>query len=144
MKPLTLEFKVHSDYVTLPNFHHSFLSPTVQTEQGRRDHRSGGWKWKLLSHVQLCDPMDYTVHGILQARILKWVAIPFSRGSSPPRDWIQVSHIAGGFFTRWATNRAEVGWKRGKCDWWGYIGARENPPGGHLWFQPPRTWMPAW
>ena len=33
-----------------------------------------------------CDPMDYTVHGILQARILKWVAVPFSRGSSQPRD----------------------------------------------------------
>ena len=46
----------------------------------------------------LCDPMDYTVHGILQARILEWVAFPFSRGSSNPRDQTQVSHIAGGFF----------------------------------------------
>jgi len=44
-------------------------------------------------------PMDYTVLGILQARILEWVAIPFSRGSSQPRDRTQVSHIAGGFFT---------------------------------------------
>ena len=35
----------------------------------------------------LWDPMDYTVHGILQARILEWVAVPFSRGSSQPRDW---------------------------------------------------------
>ena len=34
----------------------------------------------------LCDPMDYTVHGILQARILEWAAFPFSRGSSQPRD----------------------------------------------------------
>ena len=34
----------------------------------------------------LCDPVDYIVHGILQARILEWVAVPFSRGSSPPRD----------------------------------------------------------
>ena len=34
----------------------------------------------------LCDPTDYTVHGILQARILEWVALPFSRGSSQPRD----------------------------------------------------------
>ena len=34
----------------------------------------------------LCDPMDYTVHGILQAGILEWIAIPFSRGSSQPRD----------------------------------------------------------
>ena len=47
----------------------------------------------------LCDPMDYTVHGILQARILEWVVIPFSRGSSQPRDRTQVSCIAGGFFT---------------------------------------------
>ena len=47
----------------------------------------------------LRDPIDYTVHGILQARILKWVAFPFSRGSSQPRDRTQVSHIASGFFT---------------------------------------------
>ena len=47
----------------------------------------------------LCDPMDYTVHVILEARILEWVAFPFSRGSSQPRDRTQVSHIAGGFFT---------------------------------------------
>ena len=46
----------------------------------------------------VCDPMDYTVHGILQARILEWVAIPFSRRSSQPRDQTQVFHIAGGFF----------------------------------------------
>ena len=41
----------------------------------------------------------YTVHGILQARILEWVAFAFSRGSSQPRDQTQVSRIAGGFFT---------------------------------------------
>ena len=46
--------------------------------------------------------MDYnTVHGILQARVLEWVAFPFSRGSSQPRDQTQVSRIAGGFFTSW-------------------------------------------
>ena len=50
-------------------------------------------------YLTLCDPMDYTVHGILQARILEWVAFPFSRGSSQPRDWTQVSRIAGRFFT---------------------------------------------
>ena len=49
------------------------------------------------------DPMAYTVHGILQARILEWVVLPFSRGSSQPRDQIQVSHMADGFFTSWAT-----------------------------------------
>ena len=55
----------------------------------------------------LCDPMDCTVHGILQARILKWVAFPFSRGSSQTRDRTQVSHIAGRFFTSWATREAQ-------------------------------------
>ena len=50
--------------------------------------------------------MDYTVHEILQARILEWVAYPFSRGSSQPRDQTQVSCIAGGFFTSWATREA--------------------------------------
>ena len=48
-----------------------------------------------------CSPSDTSVHGILQARILEWVAMPSSRESSQPRDRIQscVSHIAGGFFT---------------------------------------------
>ena len=57
-----------------------------------------------------CNPMDYTVHGILQARILEWAALPFSRGSSQPRDWTQVSCIAGGFFTSWVTREAQK-WK---------------------------------
>ena len=56
-------------------------------------------------------PMDWSlpgssVHGILQARILEWVVILFSRGSSQPRDQTQVSCIAGGFFTNWATRKA--------------------------------------
>ena len=57
--------------------------------------------------------MDYipgTIHGILQARILERVAIPFSRGSSQPRDRTQVSHIAGRFFTGWATREAQEYW----------------------------------
>ena len=58
----------------------------------------------------LCDPMDYTDHGIVQARILEWVAMPSSRGSSQPRDWTQVSHIAGRFFTSWATREAQGYW----------------------------------
>ena len=53
------------------------------------------WKWKSFSCVQLCNPMDYTVHGILQARILMWVAIPFSRGSSQSRDRTQVFSLLG-------------------------------------------------
>ena len=58
----------------------------------------------------LWDPVDYTVHGILQARILEWVAFPFSRESSQPRDQTQVSSIAGGFFTSWATREAQEYW----------------------------------
>ena len=46
----------------------------------------------------LCDPMEYTVHAILQARTLEWVAFPFFKGSSQFRDRIQVSHIMSGFF----------------------------------------------
>ena len=53
----------------------------------------------------LCNPMNYTVHGILEARILEWVAFPFSRGSSQPRYRTQVSHIAGRFFTSWAQGK---------------------------------------
>ena len=49
-------------------------------------------------YLTLCDPVDHTVHGILQARILEWVAGPFSRGSSQPRDQTQVSWIAGRLF----------------------------------------------
>ena len=56
----------------------------------------------------LCDPVDcslpgYSIHGIFQARILEWVAFPFSKGSSQPRDQTQFSCIAGGFFTNWVT-----------------------------------------
>ena len=63
--------------------------------------------------------MVITVHGILQARILEWVAFPFSRGPSQPRDWTQVSHTTGGFFTSWATREAlrEKGEARIVADW---------------------------
>ena len=72
----------------------------------------------LLSCVWLCDPMDgslpgSSVHGISQTRILEWVAIPFPRGFSQPRDQTQVSCIEGGFFTApgilyWATREAPI------------------------------------
>ena len=60
-------------------------------------------------------PMDNSppgspVHGILQARILEWVVMPSSKGSSQSRDQTQVSHIAGGFFTSWATREAQEYW----------------------------------
>ena len=65
--------------------------------------------------------MDYTVHGIFQARILEWVAMPFSRESSQTRDQTQVSLNAGEFFTSWATREAEEYWS-------GYL----IPPPGDL------------
>ena len=66
---------------------------------------------KLLQSC-LCNPMDHSppgssIHGILQARILEWVVISFFRGSSQPRDWTQVSHIAGRCFNLWSTREAQ-------------------------------------
>ena len=65
------------------------------------------WKWNSFNCVWLCDPMDYKVHGILQARVLEWVAFSFSKGSLQPRDLTQVSCIAGRFFTGSATTEAQ-------------------------------------
>ena len=64
--------------------------------------------------LTLCDPMNYSppdssVHGILQARTLEWVVIPFSRGSSWPRDQTKVPCIVDRFFTVWAT-REDFTW----------------------------------
>ena len=69
-------------------------------------------KMKVLVGWWLCDPMDCglpgsSVHGILQARILEWVAIPFSRGSSRHRDQIWVSCITGSFFTNLPSKEAQ-------------------------------------
>ena len=71
-------------------------------------YQKGRVKWKSFSRVRLCHPMDYTVHGILQARILEWVTFPFPRGSFQPRDRTQVSWTAGRFFTSWATAGKKV------------------------------------
>ena len=76
--------------------------------------RDGSWEKVKVTQLclTLCDLMDYSppvpsAHGILQARILEWVAIPFSRGSSQPRYWTQVFCITGRFFTSWATREAQ-------------------------------------
>ena len=68
-------------------------------------------KVKVKSFPTLCDHMDCSlpgsfIHGIFQARLLEWIAISFSRGSSQPRDWTRVSQIAGRHFTIWATREA--------------------------------------
>ena len=65
----------------------------------------------LQSCLTLCDPVDYSppvssFHGILQRRILEWVAMPSSRGSSQPRDWTHIFCIAGVLFTSWASREA--------------------------------------
>ena len=91
---------------------------------GRKEPRTGSvWLWAsplvslcmcvnlLQSCPALSGPIDcslpgFSVHGILQARILEWVAMPSSRRSSWPRDWTPVSSIAGRFFTVWATREA--------------------------------------
>ena len=69
------------------------------------------WSEVVQSCLTLCNPMDCSlsgssVHGIFQARVLEWVAISFSRGSSQPRNWTWVSLIAGRRFTIWATREA--------------------------------------
>ena len=73
------------------------FAEAVITETGRCEVNS---EMKVTqSCLTLCDPMDYTVHGFLQARILEWITFLFSRGSSQPGDRTQVSRIAGRFFT---------------------------------------------
>ena len=76
------------------------------------------WLWVVCVLVTqscptLCNPMDYSqsgssVHEILQARILEWVATPFSRRSSIPRDQTQVSCTVGRFFTMWAPREVQA------------------------------------
>ena len=92
------------------------------------------------SSLILCDPRGYTVHGILQARILEWVAFPFSRGSSQPRDLTQVSCIAGRFFTSWATREKLIlkfGWAYYWGRWWIKVLLRKCR------WDPPERWGPS-
>ena len=80
--------------------------------------------------------MVYMAHGILQARIVEWVAFPFSRRCSQPRDWTQVSHTAGRFFISWEGNGNPL-----QCS------CLENPRDGGAWWAAvygvaqSRTWL---
>ena len=92
-----LHYKIHSKYF--------IISIYYKIHSNYSDNR--------LESIQttLCDPMDCSlpgssVHGTFQARVLEWVAISFYRGSSQPRDWTPVSHIAGRCFIIWATREA--------------------------------------
>ena len=68
-------------------------------------------QWCPTLHDRMvCTPPGSSVHGISQARILEWVSISFSSGSSWPGNWTGVSCIAGGFFTSWATREAQTVW----------------------------------
>ena len=93
--------------------------------------------------------MVYTVHGIFQAKILEWVAFPFSRGSSQPRIQTQVSHISGRFFTNWATREVRKGresWgllhnPEAAMAWWS--GAEEEKKGNERWWKEVILYLPC-
>ena len=81
-----------------PEFHQAIIQlrlPPVLTHNSESQHQPS-----------LLIAITYSVHGILQVRVLEWVAIPLSGGSPQPRDWTWVSCIAGRFFTIWATREA--------------------------------------
>ena len=76
--------------------------------KGITDSMDMKWNESCFVVLTLCNPMDYTVHGILLTRILEWVVISIPRVSLQPRDWTQVYHISGWFFTSWATREAPM------------------------------------
>ena len=90
-----------------------YADDTTLMAESKEELKSFLMKVKVLvaqSCLTICDPMDYSLpgfsaHGILQERILEWVAIPFFRGSSQPRDLTLVSYIAGRFFSIWTTKQ---------------------------------------
>ena len=122
--------RVRHDWVTSLHFHHLWVTVHLRdlnlaNERATRNTFLLCWTtetwwlilcvaWccvvKLLSRVWFFASPGSSVHGILQARILEWVAVPFSRGSSQPRDWTQGSCTAGKFFTNWATKEAQEYW----------------------------------
>ena len=81
-------------------------------------HSPRAWMKVVQSCPTLCNPMEYRVHGVLQARILEWLDFPFSRESSQPKDRAQVSWTAGRFFTIWALREAHYG----HCSSWSRVG----------------------
>ena len=91
-----------------PGEFHGLYSPWGRKESDTRFYFGGlvAKSCPALGDPIDCSPPGSSVHGIYQTRILEWVAIFFSRGSSWPRDWTQVSCIIGRFFTNWATREA--------------------------------------
>ena len=109
--------RYHRDTVLTSTYWRRALTAWRKLGQGQlssdRSEEQFNWEHKKLkvkvahSCPTLCNPMDYTVHGILQTRILEWVAYPFSRGPSWPRNQTGVSCIAGRFFTNWTMKEAK-------------------------------------
>ena len=110
--------EVSTSWLGLDTWLRSFLEPWGHQV---RNHMRGHWVSEVAqSCLTLCDPMgcslpSSSVHGILQARILEWVAISFSRVSSRPRDQTPVSRIVGRLFNLWATREAPEG-TLGTCE----------------------------
>ena len=83
-------------------------------------------KVKSFSRIRLCDPVDCSLpgssfHGIFQTRVLEWVAISFSRGSSQPRDWNQVFCIVDRCFTTWANREVQELMLNLKLQYFGHL-----------------------
>ena len=134
-----------------PEFNSQRFLLRVQTSDKARALRAQGLLLLSFGRVRLCDPMDHSppgssVHGISQARILEWVAISSSRGSSWPRDWTQVSGIGRQILYHWATRyvthltlyvkksldfSGKLSWFRPVFYHWPTVGCRV----GHLAFQ---------
>ena len=90
-----------------------------------------------------CSMPGSSVRGILQARILEWVAMPFSKGSSWPRDWTHVSCIAGRFFTVWGPGEAPVIVQVNSIGFW-RMGYDSKMHHGLITFFPPLCFHPLW
>ena len=102
------------------------------------------WSEVAQSCPNLCNPMDCrlpgsSAHGIFQTRVLEWVAISFSRVSSQPRDWTQVSRVAGRRFTIWATK--EVNYGEGGIS---AVDERKTENLSEWWKSPKEIWKHEW
>ena len=99
-----------------PGSHNYWSPPTVEpvfcNKRGHHHEKPKHRKQRVIVKVAQSSPTlwESSVHGILQARILEGLVVPFSRGSSRPRDQTQFSHIADRFFTIWATREAQENW----------------------------------
>ena len=118
----------HLEWEVRPFALNPFLLPEVSRKSISKKPRDQFAELPLLSFreipqlpFQLLFFIQEAVHGILQARILEWVAVPFSRGSSQPKDRTQVSHIAGRFSISWAIREAQIRVPEQGPEPWAYV-----------------------